>query len=256
MGVCFEALFVILNIVYLVNARIPKLDGRIVGGTNASILEFPYQVSLRRYSQHICGASIFHYSYALTAAHCVYGGSASQYSIRAGSDYVNKDGKRIKVCTIHYHEKYNPDTMDNDIAILTLCTPLTFTEKILPVALPEVGEAVADGISAVISGWGYEKESGSVQPILKKVIVPIISQIACQSRYISSATITNNMICAGLIGTGGKDACQGDSGGPLRANGKLMGIVSWGYGCARPQYPGVYTKVSNYRSWIKQITLY
>ncbi|KAJ8976747.1 hypothetical protein NQ317_004299, partial [Molorchus minor] len=230
----------------------PRLDGRIVGGTNASILEFPYQVSLRKYGQHICGASVFHSSYVVTAAHCVTGGIASQYSIRAGSDYVTTAGKRIKVCTITAHENFNEYTMDNDIAILKLCSPLTFTERILPIALPQYGEVVTEGTAAQVSGWGFVKENGAVSTTLQKVVIPILSQITCRNIYKAYTDLTDNMLCAGLL-EGGKDACQG---GPLRANGKLIGIVSWGNGCARRQYPGVYTKVSNYRNWIKSVTKY
>lgn len=62
------------------------------------------------------------------------------------------------------------------------------------------------------------------------------------------------MICAGLLGTGGKDACQRDSGGPMKVNGKLHGIISWGFECGHPQYPGVYTRVTTFREWIKNNT--
>ncbi|XP_018573076.1 trypsin beta [Anoplophora glabripennis] len=238
------------------SATIPIPDHRIVGGKNASILDYPYQVSVKKSNSHICGGSIFHTLYILTAAHCVENGVASQYSIRAGSSFVSTGGKKVKVCQIIAKEDYNFDTLDNDIAILKLCSPLVFSDKILPVALPEAGEGLAVGSRALVSGWGYEAENGFIPSDLKQVELPIVSPSDCQNAYAKFGDISNNMICAGFIQTGGKDACQGDSGGPLRANGKLMGVVSWGFGCARPHYPGVYTKVANYRNWIKSVTNY
>lgn len=83
------------------------------------------------------------------------------------------------------------------------------------------------------------------------VTVPTVTRQKCQDAYGPQNPITDRMICAGIT-EGGKDSCQGDSGGPLTAHGVLQGLVSWGYGCARPKYPGVYTNVANLRSWIKE----
>lgn len=81
--------------------------------------------------------------------------------------------------------------------------------------------------------------------------MPVVNQEACGKAYEDFGGITDRMICAGHT-EGGKDACQGDSGGPLVAEGKLIGIVSWGYGCARPNYPGVYSRVAVARDWIRE----
>lgn len=97
------------------------------------------------------------------------------------------------------------------------------------------------------------QEGGMTSPKLMRVSVPIVSRTKCEEAYKGLSTITSRMICAGYT-EGGKDSCQGDSGGPLTANGTLYGIVSWGYGCAKPEYPGVYTNVANLRSWIKEIS--
>lgn len=87
-----------------------------------------------------------------------------------------------------------------------------------------------------------------------KVTLPIVSREMCRRSYNYMSVITDRMICAGYIRQGGKDSCQGDSGGPLTVDDTLYGIVSWGYGCARPKYPGVYTNVAYLRSWIKAIS--
>ncbi|XP_050503483.1 trypsin alpha-like [Diabrotica virgifera virgifera] len=236
------------------NANIPHLDGRIVGGKDANITSFPYQVSLRRSAQHACGGSIFHPYYILTAAHCV-SNTARTYTIRAGSNYSNRGGTVMKVCSVHVHQNYSADTMINDIAILKLCSPLSFSECILPIALPRSTDKVPVKQMGIVSGWGFQAEEGEVSDVLQMVEVPIITNEKCQSLYMEEI-VTNGMLCAGYLGSGGKDACQGDSGGPFRVNGKLFGIVSWGYGCAQPFYPGVYTNVAAYRKWIKSITKY
>ncbi|XP_056640870.1 serine protease 30-like [Diorhabda sublineata] len=241
---------VVFNLLNLSISTIPHLDGRIIGGEEANITDFPYQVSLRCLGAHKCGASIFHPSYVLTAAHCVEKGLAISYSIRAGSNFVSKGGTVINVCKVEIHENYSAETMVNDIAVLTLCSPITFSDSILPVTLASVTATPVIGKRGLVTGWGFTEEDGSVTSSLKKVSVPIITNSRCQALY-PDEKVTDDMICAGYIGTGGKDACQGDSGGPLRANGQLYGIVSWGYGCARPWFPGVYTNVAKYRNWIR-----
>ncbi|CAH1154746.1 unnamed protein product [Phaedon cochleariae] len=230
-------------------------DVRIVGGKEANISSFPYQISLMKYGSHVCGGAIFHDSYILTAAHCVINGLAKSYSIRAGSSFRMSGGTVFKVCSVHIHEKFVTSTMDYDIAILTLCSPILFSSTMLPAALPLSSESLSPGILATVTGWGYTTESGSVSNNLQQVQVPIVNHNQC-SKIFTKETISNNMICAGFLGKGGKDACQGDSGGPMIAKGKLYGIVSWGYGCAQSQYPGIYTNVPVLRNWIKQITKY
>uniref|UniRef100_A0A3P9NMH3 trypsin n=2 Tax=Poecilia reticulata TaxID=8081 RepID=A0A3P9NMH3_POERE len=91
-----------------------------------------------------------------------------------------------------------------------------------------------------------------------EVEIPVVGNRQCKCSGYGPTTITNNMICAGLL-QGGKDSCQGDSGGPMvsKQAGRWIqsGIVSFGEGCAKPNYPGVYARVSQYESWIKaQIT--
>jgi trypsin len=116
------------------------------------------------------------------------------------------------------------------------------------VSLPAQGSAPSAGALAMASGWGATAEGGQLSATPQSVKVPIVSRASAQSAYGTSA-ITTNMIAAGYP-EGGKDACQGDSGGPLVINGVLVGLTSWGNGCARPGYPGIYTRVGNYVTWI------
>jgi trypsin len=101
-----------------------------------------------------------------------------------------------------------------------------------------------------VSGWGTLSSGSSSLPTqLQAVTVNIVSSSECDSAYSSYGGITENMICAAVSG-GGKDACQGDSGGPLVAGDSLVGLVSWGVGCAEARYPGVYSNVAALRGFI------
>jgi len=105
----------------------------------------------------------------------------------------------------------------------------------------------------VVSGWGRLSSGGLLPNQLRAVKVGIISREECDNAYAAFGGITENMICAGVPG-GGKDACQGDSGGALVCNGQLVGIVSWGIGCAEAEYPGVYSNIANLRSFVTLVT--
>ncbi|XP_049820378.1 trypsin-7-like [Aethina tumida] len=229
---------------------IPLVDGRIVGGDPANIADYPYQISLQYYGSHICGGSIIASKWVVTAAHCTDGFSASALSIRAGSSTRGSGGQVINVKKINQNPSYNSNTIDYDISVLELASAITVSNA-QAIGLPVANANVETGATATITGWGTTSEGGSSPTQLQVVQVPIVSAATCRSAY-GSSSITSRMLCAGLT-QGGKDACQGDSGGPLVVGGKLVGIVSWGYGCARPNYPGVYSSVPALRSYITQV---
>ncbi|KAF5281905.1 hypothetical protein FQR65_LT14489 [Abscondita terminalis] len=222
---------------------VPELDGRIVGGSPTTIERRPYQLSLQYYGSHICGASIIGSNLALTAAHCTVGNSASKLSVRAGSSYRGSGGRVYQVSVICQHQSYNSALIDYDVTVLTLIGQLQFTNSVKPIPLQQVNQEVPVGAIAVVSGWGTLSEGGSTSQILQEVSLPRVSDQSCGNAY-GSSKITQRMFCFGYT-RGGQDSCQGDSGGPLNYNGVQVGIVSWGFGCARPNYPGVYTKISN-----------
>ncbi|KAJ9595090.1 hypothetical protein L9F63_013616 [Diploptera punctata] len=228
----------------------PILDGRIVGGSTTTIASYPYQLSLRYGGSHICGASIISANWALSAAHCIVG-SASTLTLRAGSTYSNSGGTIHQVSQATRHASYSSSTLDYDIAVLRVSSAFSLGSNIQVVSM-ETG-TVAAGTNAVVSGWGTTSEGGSASTTLRQVTVPVVSDSSCSSSYAAYGGITARMICAGYT-SGGRDACQGDSGGPLVANGRLIGVVSWGVGCARAGFPGVYAKVSNLRSWVSTQT--
>ncbi|KAK8761462.1 hypothetical protein V5799_027269 [Amblyomma americanum] len=153
--------------------------------------------------------------------------------------------------------------MRDDIALLRLDEPFNLDESegcVAAICLPDAGYQVRDNI--VVSGWGTTREGGSLSMDLMAVSVPVTSDVNCALQYVQASTLTSaydkqTMFCAGAP-MGGKDSCQGDSGGPAiqYSNGTavLVGIVSFGQGCARLTHAGVYTRVSNYIDWIEEKT--
>ncbi|XP_013102956.1 trypsin alpha-4-like [Stomoxys calcitrans] len=225
---------------------LPQLDGRIVGGVATTINSFPWQISLQRSGSHSCGGSVYSGNIIVTAAHCLQSVSASSLRVRAGSTYWNSGGTLVNVAAFRNHEGYNPSTMVNDIAVIRLSSALSMSSTIRAIGLATYNPA--NGAAAQVSGWGTTSVGGSIPTQLRYVDVKMVSQASCaSSTYGYGSQIKASMICAYTVG---KDACQGDSGGPLVSGGVLVGVVSWGYGCAYTNYPGVYASVADLRSWV------
>ncbi|KZM26923.1 Trypsin [Ascochyta rabiei] len=231
-------------------APTPQDSSDIVGGTTAAAGEFPYIVSLRQSGSHICGGSLVDSRTVVTAAHCTVGQTASSLSVRAGSLNRNSGGTLVSVSSIKVHPNFDESTLNNDIAIWKLATPISTSSTIGYVTLPAANSDPASGSTTTVAGWGTTSSGGSSPTTLRKVDVPIVSRATCRQNY-SAAEITDNMICAGLT-AGGKDSCQGDSGGPLvsASSSTLVGVVSWGNGCAQAGQPGVYARVSTLLSFV------
>ncbi|XP_053317812.1 transmembrane protease serine 11C-like [Spea bombifrons] len=232
----------------------PTLSGKIVGGTAASLGAWPWQASLHVNGYHKCGASLISDSWLVAAAHCfnVFS-NANQWTVVLGTIY-SSSGTRLQVQEIIIHENYTMLTQRNDIALLKLSVPLNFTKYVRPVCLPETSDVFPDNSSCYVTGWGALKEGGGPSSILQQAEVKIISTAQCSSAEMYGNKIGPSMICAGYV-EGTVDSCQGDSGGPLVAKQSsgtwvLAGIVSFGYGCALPNKPGVYARVSYLRNWI------
>jgi secreted trypsin-like serine protease len=230
----------------------------IVGGIEAKQNFWPWQVSLKSFGFHVCGGSIINDQWILTAAHCFDREKPEPWSAVAGRNELwvilpTPGEKTYNATKIIRHENYRPSKSNlNDIALVKLNTKIEYTDQIQPVCLPTKDIGSLDGTMGTVAGWGTISESGEISKELRQVDVPIISNEKCQANYVG-ASIAAGMICAGYY-EGGKDACQGDSGGPfvINTSGKYtqVGVVSWGRGCARPNQPGVYTRVSEYLEWI------
>ncbi|KAJ8918088.1 hypothetical protein NQ315_011545 [Exocentrus adspersus] len=228
---------------------VPMLDGRIVGGVDVDIADYPYQVSVQMLSFHYCGGAIISTRWVLSAAHCTDRlPIPSFFSIRVGSTTRNAGGLVYSVLSLIIHPEYTREALDYDIALLRVSSDILATNA-RTIVLPTIGKLPEPNAIATITGWGTLTEGGSAPSILQMVQVPIVDQEVCSNAYFPSV-VTDRMFCAGLLDVGGQDACQGDSGGPLVVNGTLVGLVSWGRGCARPGYPGVYTNLYDLRLWI------
>uniref|UniRef100_A0A452RBI9 trypsin n=1 Tax=Ursus americanus TaxID=9643 RepID=A0A452RBI9_URSAM len=217
-------------------------DDKIVGGYTCKENSVPYQVSLNS-GYHFCGGSLINDQWVVSAAHCYKSKGFpraclpnSRIQVRLGEyniDVTEGNEQFINSAKVIRHPSYNSWTLDYDIMLIKLSSPAVLNTRV-----------------CLISGWGNTLSSGSNYPeLLQCLDAPLLSQAQCEASY--PGQITSNMVCAGFL-EGGKDSCQGDSGGPVVCNGELQGIVSWGYGCAQKNRPGVYTKVCNFVDWIKQ----
>uniref|UniRef100_A0A1A9WR49 Peptidase S1 domain-containing protein n=1 Tax=Glossina brevipalpis TaxID=37001 RepID=A0A1A9WR49_9MUSC len=222
--------------------------GRIVNGIKTTIENRPYQISLQLIAngRHICGGSIISEDIVVTAAHCLQSVTPSDLQVRLGSTYYNDDGILTGVKALKYHEKFDHKLM-YDIAILKLDKPVKQSSKVRYIELAR--EVPKTGTPAVVSGWGVTCSSGcGPSRVLMEVEVSFLERKDCASKpYHYGEQIRETMVCGYAIE---KDSCQGDSGGPLVVESKLVGVVSWGEGCAKNGYPGVYTDVSALRDWI------
>ncbi|TMW39206.1 hypothetical protein DOY81_015714, partial [Sarcophaga bullata] len=142
-------------------------------------------------------------------------------------------------------------TDDYDVGLVRIKGRFTFGYTVQPIELADHNANIIDGSYATLLGWGYTDLNNPEPPQQLRVAeVPIVNQDLCNRQM--GYRITKRMICAGFQ-SGGIDACTKDSGGPLIANGKLIGIVSWGDDCALPNKPGVYARVSELRGWIENV---
>ncbi|XP_060527085.1 trypsin-7-like [Cylas formicarius] len=231
-------------------------DPRIIGGHDTNITDHPHQVSVLYFNSHFCGGSLISSKWVLSAAHCTQRfrveTSIFKYSIRLGTHHYNSGGQIVPVLRIIDHPLYGTFYLHFDITLLEMDRNVGDGVTIKPIALPQQGQDILPGTTAVVTGWGT-MTMGFYHPPeqLQEVFVPIVSFETCRAAY--GEQMTTSMICAGFA-DGGKDACQGDSGGPLLVNNELVGVVSWGGGCALSGRPGVYASVPAARDWIRNVT--
>ncbi|XP_028326187.1 anionic trypsin-1-like isoform X2 [Gouania willdenowi] len=239
---------VMLGVLLLVLFGASAADDKIVGGWECARHAQPWQVSIN-IGYHYCGGSLINQQWILSAAHCWQNPYAQIAVVGDHHIWMNEGTEQyMSVEKIYWHHLYDYKTLDYDIMLMKLVHPVTVNDYVKPIALPKA--CPLPGTQCTVSGWGNIYSDQVFNPfLLQCVTVPILSDKDCEGSY--PGMITERMVCAGYL-EGGKDACQGDSGGPLECNGELQGIVSWGQGCALPNYPGVYTKVCSLMPWIEE----
>ena len=241
----------------------PSADTEIIGGRQADPGEYPFMVGLLRrnvadrYQAQFCGGSLIAADLVLTAAHCVDGMRADRLDLLVGTHRLaTPGGSRIHAKRIIMHPGYNPRTSGNDLALVRMeVSVLSEQIQVVPTGVLPLWDA---GSPATVIGWGDRDRRGATVnfPVnLYEVDLPIVSTQGCRNAY-GSDFIVGKMMCAGDVANGGRDSCQGDSGGPLfvedGASTYQVGIVSFGIGCGIARFPGVYTRVARYRTWIGQ----
>jgi secreted trypsin-like serine protease len=243
--------------VAVVGSQEIRLGGkRIVGGVRTHIQEHPWQVAIeieRPDGTHLCGGSIIAQEWVLSAAHCFYPiPPPNSVRVKAGAtDYI-EEGVWSKVDKVVVHEGFNPETFENDLALVKLNT--VPAGRVIP--LMDASSTLLMNEPLEVTGWGTTTENGQISKQLLKATVPYVDNSTCNEPASYNGTVLPRMMCAGRK-EGGVDSCQGDSGGPLvwrtTSGPVLVGVVSHGEGCARKLKYGVYTRVNAYRLWIEHV---
>ena len=234
---------------------------KVLGGTNVAPGQFPWMAALvdagakRAIDGMYCGGSVLAPRVVLTAAHCLPGVREPELDVVVGRTRMSResDGERVDVSKILRHPGYDATEQRNDLALLQLARPVAAT----PLALPGATEPqlAAPGTRVVTAGWGTTSEGGDASDDLQFVRLTVRSDARCDKQY--GDVDAGTQVCASSS-RAGEDSCQGDSGGPLFAgegpDARILGIVSYGFGCGRAGVPGVYTRVGGFAQWIADNT--
>ncbi|XP_004449084.1 putative serine protease 45 [Dasypus novemcinctus] len=228
---------------------------------------WPWEVSLRLENEHVCGGALIDRHWVVTAAHCIQG--TKEYSVLLGTSKLKPldftGTLSIPVKDIILHPKYWGRTFIlNDIALLRLQSPASFSEYVQPICLPEPGFLLKVGAQCWVTGWGQSRQrfsaNSTLSPQLQEAEVFIMDNKRCDRIYHKLSLfprvvplVMGDMVCATNYG---ENMCYGDSGGPLACEVEgtwiLAGVLSWEKACAKAQNPGVYSRVTKYTKWMER----
>jgi secreted trypsin-like serine protease len=237
------------------------LSTKIIKGRSATFGDRPWQVAILNASipdplyAHFCSGTLITDQWVVTAAHCVARLQATELTVLTGTSSLNLGGRKKKVISLVLHGAYDPQTRENDLALLFLDSP-TFN---VPLQFPsiEVEQQLIDGEEKVkIGGWGNTYDFGVKSLDLMETEAPLVPPQLCSEPDSHGQSLKATMLCAGYE-DGRTDACDGDSGGPatVRQYGQefLIGVKSWG-DCGAPKKYGVFTRIAPYVGWIRANT--
>ncbi|XP_063873225.1 trypsin eta-like isoform X2 [Scylla paramamosain] len=225
---------------------------RLLGGTEATTLQFPFLVFLRvtkRNATFVCGGTLLDTRRVLTAAHCLDGVQQPQNitAVLGEHDYPTYEGSEQEARPHHLYQ--GDPKLAADLAILEVHEPFLVSGQLHTATLGH--EEPLIGTVCTAAGWGTTAEFGQVSPVLLMANLTVVERSRCKDAitpHRPTAVIDSSVFCAG--GDGMRDTCEGDSGGPLVCGGVVAGMVSWGVGCGRLGFPGVYTSLPHWRDWI------
>ncbi|KAM4702993.1 LOW QUALITY PROTEIN: chymotrypsin-like elastase family member 2A [Rhinophrynus dorsalis] len=241
----------------------PPAVSRVVNGDEAVPHSWPWQVSLQYtvngYWYHTCGGSLIAPNWVLTAAHCI--SKSYTYRVQLGKHNLRQSElgqKTVSVIKLINHSKWTRLSNGFDISLLKLAENVTFTDTIQDACLPPAGYILPHNNGCYVTGWGYLQTDGPAADKLQQGLLLVVDHAHCSQPDWWGTVVKTNMICGG--GDGIISSCYGDSGGPLNcknSNGtwEVHGVVSFGssLGCNYPKKPSVFTRVSDYNSWISTV---
>lgn len=227
----------------------PGVRPHVVGGRPADVEQSPWAMYLALGNgQEFCGGALVRPDKVVTAAHCVQDVPSKDMRIIAGRQHPRSgDGTEASAVGVWTDPQYRSPYQGHDVAVVTLDRQLPEA----PIRLVEHDTALdRPGSPAEVYGWGATRENGPAAKTLRAAQLPLREDSACSRAY-GRKFVPGAMLCAGRP-EGGVDSCQGDSGGPLVAHAELIGVVSYGDGCARPGKPGVYTRLATYAPQLQE----